>query len=136
MSNKHRIHAITLALMAFSSAAAMAQQHPAAPAPHAQVTFRDPVTGQIREPTAEELAQLSRVMEQERAIQLRAAAPQHASDTHMVWRTLRLAGGIEAKVAQVPEQLQSELAAERGPDGKYRVQHADKAAATAQETAP
>ncbi|MGO4703440.1 post-PEP-CTERM-1 domain-containing protein [Dyella sp. 2RAB6] len=136
MNNKQGMHAMTLALMTFFAATAMAQQHPAAPAPDAQVTFRDPVTGQIREPTAEELAQLSRAMQKEQAIQGRSAVPHENSDTHLHWRTVRLANGVEAKVAEVPERLQSQLVAKRGLDGKYSVQHADDTAATAQETAP
>lgn len=123
-----------LVLTASFATAAMAQDRSATAAPAAvpnrQVTFRDPLTGQVREPTEAELAELSRAIEHENSVQSRAMAGAPQTDTRVHWRSVRLSNGREGKLAKVPEALQSRLVIEREPDGQYRVHHAGSPAET------
>lgn len=123
--------------MALSGTAATAAEHPAAPAAQSrQVVFRDPVTGELRAPTEAEMAQLQRAAEAQQVLQPRSVGEpsKGAEDVH--WRDVNLGNGLKGKMAELPERLQSQLTAERGPDGLYRVQHGDGAGAKPQEATP
>lgn len=139
MRNKTRIQAISLMLMTILASSSMAGEDvaatPSATLRNRQVFFRDPLTGESREPTAAEWEQLARAIELEEAAQPRVRASGAASGNRVHWRKVRLPNGREGKLATVPEGLQSHLVIERQADGQYRMHHA-QAAAAAQEATP
>ena len=137
MRSKNKIQVLGWLTLAFGTAAGAAEHPAAVPATQSrQVVFRDPVTGELRAPTEAEMAQLRRAAEAQQAIQARSSREpaKAAGDVH--WREVDLGNGVKGKIADVPERPRSRLVAERGPDGKYRVQHASGAAAKPQEATP
>jgi hypothetical protein len=92
----------------------------AAPAPAAGVSaqraFRDPTTGQLRAPTAEELQQ---ILDEERALRAATGAREPSGPTALAIR--RWPSGMRSAVLG-PDSLVS-LKAQRGPDGKIVITH-------------
>lgn len=127
-----QVHLLALAVL-FATTAIAGQ--PTATQGH-QVIFIDPVTGEVRAPTAAEKAELLRAVEQSAAIQQRSAGLRGQDASRFQWHTVRAANGVEARVSAVPEQLRSGLYAEPGPDGEYGIRHTDGAGAAAQENGP
>lgn len=135
MAGTGKIQAWGLMLMAAFATVSMAGEDQASTRSTAmqnqQVTFRDSATGQVRAPTAAELAELSRIAGQEAATQPPSAGPLTEADARATMRKVRLSTGLEVTVMEVPQSLETSLIAERGADGKYRVHHAGDVSAPA-----
>lgn len=59
-----------------------------------------------------------------------------AADTPLQWHPVRFPGDKEGKLASAPGRHGNQLVAERGPDGTYRVRHADDLSTAAPEPTP
>lgn len=141
LKNRNCIQALGLLLTAMLATASMAGDGPSLAASTVaaqghQLVFRDPLTGEVREPTAAEQAKLSSMIEQQRAIRPRSAATGAQDDASFRWRTVRLEDGTEAHLAPTPEQFHSSLVVERGADGKFHERHASPVVPVAQEPVP
>lgn len=140
MRNVTHIQAISLALMIMAATTTVAADRPAAvpavPAQGSQLVFRDPVTGEIRAPTEAEQAELSRLIERQRQLELRSIKTGGSDGGPLRWRKVRLADGTEAMLAPVSEQQRSMLVVERDAAGEYQEHHAIDTAAAAKEAKP
>jgi hypothetical protein len=86
----------------------------------------DPATGRLREPTAAERAALAKAfgVNASKSAQL-MAQPRTAADARSTFRTVSLSNGVHAKAVKVPQELMSNVVAERQADGSLRVHHDD-----------
>ena len=137
MSMKWVVTGSGLALVGLVMATAAIAAEPQTATQPASVTVQgvqvaiDPVTGQLVAPTAKQRAALSKAMLQQAATaprQLGArgepAAPRNEAEARATFRTIRLRSGHTVVGMELPENLMSNLVAERRADGTLSIHHA------------